>query len=109
MRGKRCQWRVPFSKIRLGLALACAGIDSDESSNVIDTLFILDNINPRITEDIDFILESNPPKGSFNRTISEKLGIYVATIETNRKLPLEKRVKEQRIVASEIIKYFLEN
>jgi len=84
-------------------------IVTDYGDNVLDNLFIVENINPRIKDDIPFKLETNPPKGSFNRTMTETLGIYVATIETNRKLDLDKRIEEQVIVAEEIIKYFMES
>jgi predicted deacylase len=84
-------------------------IVTDAGDNIYDNLMIVEAINERITDDIPFKLEANPPEGSFNRTFSETLGIYVATIETNRQLPLEKRVEEQKIVTEEILKYFMKS
>lgn len=81
-------------------------IITDYEDNVMHLLFILDAINEEIVDDIPFILEANPPHGSFNRTMTDELGVFVATIETNRQLPLEKRVEEQKIVVNNILEYF---
>ncbi|MBI9010850.1 MAG: succinylglutamate desuccinylase/aspartoacylase family protein [Clostridiales bacterium] len=78
---------------------------TDVKDNLLSGLEILDIINPQIVDDIPFIIETNPPIGSINRTLSEELEILVVTIETNRELKLEKRIEEQLIVATSIIEY----
>jgi hypothetical protein len=78
---------------------------TDVKDNLLSGLEILDIINPQIVDDLPFIIETNPPIGSINRTLSEELEILVVTIETNRELDLEKRIEEQLIVATSIIEY----
>lgn len=80
-------------------------IVSDVKDNVFSALEIVDIINEVIVDDLDFIIESNPPEGSFNKTLSEELSVLVITIETNRKLELEKRIEEQLLVFESIMKY----
>ncbi len=80
-------------------------IITDVKNNLLSGLEILDIINPQIEDDLPFIIETNPPIGSINRTLSEELEILVVTIETNRELELNKRIEEQLIVATSIIEY----
>jgi len=80
-------------------------IISDQGDNILSGLEILDIINPQIVDDIPFVIETNPPVGSINRTLSEEHGLLTITIETNRKLKLDKRIEEQLIVFSSIYQY----
>lgn len=90
-----------YKNKRLGNTIIVADVDD----NILSALEILDVINAQIEDDIPFIIETNPPIGSINRTLSERLQVLVVTIETNRTLDLEKRIEEQLIVASSIIEY----
>jgi len=93
--------RDSYKNGRLGNTLIVA----DYNDNLFEGLMMIDLINPKLDEDEAFILESNPPVGSINDTLSSE-NLLVVTIETNRKLLLEKRVEEQRIIAKTLIKYY---
>lgn len=86
---------------RLGNSL----IVTDVANNVLDIFDVLDILNPTIVDDIAFTLDANPPEGSFNKTLSDELDILVITIETNRKLDLEKRIEEQLLCVKAILAY----
>ncbi len=87
---------------RLGNTLILA----DAGENLFEGLVMVDLVNPLLDVDLPFIMESSPPVGSFNKTLSEEDGLLVVTIETNRKLPLEERVDQQLIIAKELIRHY---
>lgn len=91
-----------YKNKRLGNTL----IVSDVNYNLLEGLDMIELIVDMESADIPFILESNPPVGSINRTLSEENDMLVVTIETNRKLPLETRIDQQLEVARRLIDHY---
>lgn len=60
-------------------------------------MMLVEEYNNLFTKDGDlpFIYDNSPPVGSFNYHFGHKEGFYTFTIETDRQLPLEKRVTQQ--------------
>ncbi len=91
---------------RLGNTL----IVSDYEDNLFEGLTMIDLVNPELKSqasiELPFILESNPPVGSINKTLTQEQGYLVVTIETNRKLELESRIQQQLIIAKTLIDHY---
>lgn len=100
MHESRNNWKVPPYLGDSLIAHTASGNDfvGFLGSDVVETY----NAN-RNRNDSAFTLLNEPVKGSLNRTVSEDLLIPVFTIETNRKLELERRIIQQKQIASIIL------
>jgi predicted deacylase len=79
-----------------------------KNSNTADLVMnlILDINSLAKDEDEIFTFFSNPPKGSLNNEIPKILNIPVLTLETNRKLPINSRVRQQLNIIEKILNYY---
>ncbi len=80
------------SKPRLGNSIIYENIKSS-----IVVMQLVEEYNKLFTEEgeLPFIYDNSPPQGSFNYHFGNIEGFYTFTIETDRQLPLEKRITQQ--------------
>lgn len=70
-------------------------------------LAVLETVPP-VTAGKPFTVLSGAPRGSLNREVSERLGIPVITVETDRSLALEARVGVQGVLLERIMEQLAE-
>jgi predicted deacylase len=77
-----------------------------EGEHMLKLLSLLEYINEVETEEIEFTFFGNPPTHSLNESVSNLLKIPVYTIETCRENSIEKRVRQQVLLAKKIIELY---
>lgn len=95
--------RGSYKEGRLGNSIIFSK-DSNAADLVME--LILDINNSAEGKDDTFTFFSNPPVGSLNNEIPKILNIPVLTLETNRKLPLKYRVRQQMDIIEKILSYY---
>lgn len=95
--------RGNYKEGRLGNSIIFS--ENSGSAELVMNL-ILDINNENSDKNDTFTFFSNPPDGSLNNEIPKVLNIPVLTIETNRKLPIKTRIKQQLNIIEKILNYY---